>query len=150
MDDDQPATAETIIHALSQFGAEQEQSHASNQLDHYSTLLSNPSEAHDQHDLGGLSRGELEAEVYQDSATTSPSGEHATVAKRRRRDGSKVAEMGNAVDVQTGKRVERGRKTELYKAIRQTVSCQFPNLNQLTSDEGDYGNGKGVGSASRP
>jgi hypothetical protein len=128
-DDDQPATAETIIHALSQFGAEQEeQHHASGHLNQYSTLLSNQ-EVSDQHDLGGLSRGELEAEVlklrglvYQESASGSPS-ENIPPVKRRRRDGAKAAiKEKNRVDGQTGKRVERGRKTELYKAIRQTVS----------------------------
>jgi hypothetical protein len=127
-DDDQPATAETIIHALSQFGAEQEEQHASNQLDQYSALLSNQ-EVSDQHDLGGLTRGELEAEVlklrglvYQESASGSPS-ENIPPVKRRRRDGAKatVTEK-HKVDGQTGKRVERGRKTELYRAIRQTVS----------------------------
>jgi hypothetical protein len=127
-DDDQPATAETIIHALSQFGAEQEEQHASNQLDQYSALLSNQ-EVSDQHDLGGLTRGELEAEVlklrglvYQESASGSPS-ENIPPVKRRRRDGAKatVTEK-HKVDGQTGKRVERGRRTELYRAIRQTVS----------------------------
>jgi hypothetical protein len=130
MDDDQPATAETIIHALSQFGAEQEEEqHASDHLDQYSTLLSNQ-ENSDQHDLGGLTRGELEAEVlklrglvYQDSASASPSENIPSVKRRRRRDGSKAtAAEKNRVDGQTGKRVERDRKTELYKAIRQTVS----------------------------
>ena len=130
-EDDQPATAETIIHALSQFGAEQEeQQHASEHFNQYSTLLSNPGVV-DQHDLGGLTRGELEAEVlklrglvYQDplSASASPS-ETLPSVKRRRRDGAKVTSTGkNKLDGQTGKRVERGRKTELYRAIRQTVS----------------------------
>jgi len=131
-EDDQPATAETIIHALSQFGAEQEeqQQHASEQFNQYSTLLSNPGVV-DQHELGGLTRGELEAEVlklrglvYQDpiSASASPS-ENIPPSKRRRRDGAKVTSAEkNKVDGQTGKRVERGRKTELYRAIRQTVS----------------------------
>jgi hypothetical protein len=134
-DDDQPATAETIIHALSQFGAEQEEQHASNQLDQYSTLLSNQ-EVSDQHDLGGLTRGELEAEVlklrglvYHDSVSASASpSENIPPVKRRRRDGAKatVTEK-NRVDGQTGKRVERGRKTELYRAIRQTVNYKTPS-----------------------
>ena len=133
MDDDQPATAETIIHALSQFGAEQEeqQQHASEHLNQYSTLLSDQ-DTRSQNDLGGLTREELEAEVLklrglvdQDSVSVPASpGEHVPSAKRRRRDGVKarVTEK-NRVDHQTGKRLERGRKTELYKAIRQTVSC---------------------------
>jgi hypothetical protein len=135
-DDDQPATAETIIHALSQFGAEQEeQQHASEHLNHYSTLLSNQGVG-DQHDLGGLTRGELEAEVlklrglvYQESVSASASGsENIPPVKRKRRDGVKAAVTEkNKVDGQTGKRVERDRKTELYKAIRQTVSFQKPS-----------------------
>jgi len=133
MDDDQPATAETIIHALSQFGAEQEeqQQHASEHLNQYSTLLSDQ-DTRSQNDLGGLTREELEAEVLklrglvdQDSVSASASsGAHLPSAKRRKHDGGKAtATEKNRVDHQTGKRVERGRKTELYKAIRQTVSC---------------------------
>lgn len=140
MDDDQPATAETIIHALSQFGAQQEQEHgqdqsqegehASTHLEDYSNLLSNQGIV-DQHDLGELTRGELEAEVlklrglvYQEQISTTPAMELAPAVKRQRRAENKVSEK-NSVDVQTGKRVERGRKTELYKAIRQTVSHRY-------------------------
>jgi len=133
MDDDQPATAETIIHALSQFGAEQDQhqlgeeQRASDHTSHYTTLLSTPGEGSEHNDLGGLSRGELEAEVlklrglvYQESA--SPSVE-VPIAKSRKSGASKGKET--SVDIQTGKRVERERRTELYKAIRQTVSIEF-------------------------
>jgi hypothetical protein len=145
-DDDQPATAETIIHALSQIGADvrpQQQgrgSDASDSLHHYSTLLSNDNQLNEddsgQHDLEGMSRRDLEAEVLKLRGLVSQGSNSPSVQVqgdvRDQRDPAngpikrvktaKGRQMAVKVNVQTGKRVEKDRKTELYKAIRHTVS----------------------------
>jgi hypothetical protein len=167
MDDDQPATAETIIHALSQFGnVEQDQDHHQDHHHHandYDNLLpENVTEELEleQEDelggLGGMSRGELEAEVLKlrgmvyDTRTPTSStmtsshskqgpalgsgSEESRMVKRRRLD-SKEIDITVGRDLQTGKRVEKGRRTELGKAIRCHVGhvsistlCYYPVL----------------------
>jgi len=162
-DEDQPATAETIIHALSQFGAgEVEQgvgNDASDGLHHYSTLLSNQGQLDkdntEKHGLGGMSRQELEAEVLKlrglvhleseppsvDIRASRPERGDVTNSSAKRVTMTKRKGKAFDVDIQTGKRIEKGRKTELYKLIRQTVSqCHVYCKQAYTADASCYGN----------
>lgn len=162
-DDDQPATAETIIHALSQFGAgEVEQgvgNDASDSLHHYSTLLSNQGQldkdSTEKHGLGGMSRQELEAEVLKlrglvhlesnspslDIQVNRPERGDVPDSSAKRVKMTKGKGKAFDVDIQTGKRIEKGRKTELYRAIRQTVSqCRVYWFQAHTADASCYGN----------
>jgi hypothetical protein len=151
MDDDQPATAETIIHALSQFGnvdQDQDHHHHHHHANDYNNLL--PEHVTEELELeleqedelgglGGMSRGELEAEVLKlrgmvyDTRTPTPStmtsshlrqgqalgseSEESRMVKRRRLEFKEI-DIKVGRDLQTGKRVEKGRRTELGKAIR--------------------------------
>lgn len=162
-DDDQPATAETIIHALSQFGAEEVEqgvgNDASDSLHHYSTLLSNQGQLDndntEKHGLGGMSRQELEAEVLKlrglvhlrskspsvDIQAIHPERGDVTESSAKRVKTTKGKGKAFDMDIQTGKRIEKGRRTELYRAIRQTVSQRHVYWVQAyTADASRYGN----------
>jgi hypothetical protein len=148
--DDTPATAETIIHALSQFHAQQshlDQSLAAHDLHSPSHHLEQDELPHDTQ-LGDMSRQELEAEVLKLRGLVSPDMGHGNTSlagsggsKRPRLEGasrprnqitsSSSSSRGrgkgkekavNSVNANTGKRIEKERKTELYKAIRHKVS----------------------------
>lgn len=157
---DEPATAETIIHALSQFRPDEiseEDGHghdAAPQLeDHEAGHRADNAEADVQADAVNapeqMSRTELEEEVLRlrgvvhggsgsrpatvslsltPSRSTSVSGQSNSVKRPRPRKAPKLTDdilptVPDIVRLQpdTGKRVEKDRKTELYKAIRLTV-----------------------------
>ena len=148
-----PATAETIIHALSQFHTEHEQGggydHDQNLFNLQDRLTSGTGNATgtgtddlegDDETLGGMSRRELEDEVIRlrglvqappDGGNgNGDEGTHDTrllpgpSRKRLKKSASTVDVAPPLREIQpgTGKRVERDRKTELYKAIRHRVS----------------------------
>lgn len=146
-DDNVPATAETIIHALSQFHSEHthlddlhavydDENAVNNSIPGNLTEHSSLNEgANVDTTLEGLSRSDLEHEVIGfpghindtnglDAVSSPPAG----ASRRRNTKSSTTAQDAGVIrelQVATGKRVERDRKTELYKVIRHHVShCQ--------------------------
>lgn len=156
-----PATAETIIHALSQFHTEHNQGgaydHVHDQHHEHDQALFNIQDrltsgndtgtddlGGEDETLGGMSRQELEDEVIRlrglvqahpvdGNANGIGAGDEITddtrllpgpSRKRRKKSTSAVDAAPPVREIQagTGKRVERDRKTELYKAIRHRVS----------------------------
>ena len=140
-----PATAETIIHALSQFKSDHDLAQAGYRDDHQSNLncfqdrLTSSTDDEDTGGygtLGGMSRRQLEDEVIrlrglvQEPAQERHADDGAKLVaepsrKRRKKTTPAVEAEAPVREMQagTGKRVERDRKTELYKAIRHRVSC---------------------------
>lgn len=135
LDDTVPATAETIIHALSQFHSPGEHApYDDHQSDHVD-VVGDTSDG-----LQGLSRRQLEDEVLRlrsivnerpDILTSAshPSSPNAEAGPSRRKPQTGRTEVQSAVlQAETGKRVERNRRTELYRAIRAYVSRQASAL----------------------